>query len=343
MKFDFCIGNPPYQVEMEGENETYMQPIYDRFIDASYDVADKVELIHPARFLSNAGATPKQWNEKMLSDNHFKVLKYEASSKNIFPNTDIKGGVAITYHDITKEFEPIRIFISDDSLRRVYNKLWKNKEISSFESIVHLQMGFNLKKLYELYPQSEQLIGDPGKNRRLRSNIFSQMPEVFTEKKKSEDDVKILGVISNKRCYRYVNRAVLDDIDNYLDMYKVIVPASNGSGAIGEVLSTPLIGTPLIGTTQTFIVIGGFETELEANACLKYVKTKLARVMLGILKVTQGNPPEKWHFVPMQDFTDKSDIDWTKSVHEIDLQLYKKYGLSDDEIEFIETHVKEME
>lgn len=64
--------------------------------------------------------------------------------------------------------------------------------------------------------------------------------------------------------------------------------------------------------------------------------------MLGILKITQHNPPEKWRYVPLQDFTSSSDIDWSKSIAEIDRQLYAKYGLSDDEINFIETHVKEM-
>ena len=64
--------------------------------------------------------------------------------------------------------------------------------------------------------------------------------------------------------------------------------------------------------------------------------------MLGILKVTQANTSDKWKYVPLQDFTSQSDIDWSQSVAEIDRQLYEKYGLADNEIEFIETHVKEM-
>ena len=64
--------------------------------------------------------------------------------------------------------------------------------------------------------------------------------------------------------------------------------------------------------------------------------------MLGVLKITQDNTKEKWKFVPLQNFTSNSDIDWSKSIHEIDLQLYRKYGLDDKEINFIESHVKEM-
>ena len=116
---------------------------------------------------------------------------------------------------------------------------------------------------------------------------------------------------------------------------------------MGEVLTTPLIGQPLIGQplighTESFISIGCFDKQEEAEACYKYICTKFVRCLLGVLKVTQDNPPEKWKYVPLQDFTANSDIDWTKSVAEIDKQLYAKYGLDEAEINFIETHVKEM-
>ena len=72
-------------------------------------------------------------------------------------------------------------------------------------------------------------------------------------------------------------------------------------------------------------------TEDEAKACLKYIKTRFLRTMLGVLKITQENNKDTWKYVPLQDFTSKSDIDWSKSIHEIDLQLYKKYGLNKEE------------
>ena len=133
------------------------------------------------------------------------------------------------------------------------------------------------------------------------------------------------------------------DSDSTLYDYTVIVPKSNGSGALGETLSTPLIGEPLIGYTQSFIGIGKFKDKDECIACFKYIKTKFCRVMLGTLKVTQDNNKGTWKNVPLQDFTERSDIDWSKSIPEIDQQLDKKYGLSSEEIGFIETHVKEMD
>lgn len=123
----------------------------------------------------------------------------------------------------------------------------------------------------------------------------------------------------------------------------MLFPKSNGSGQFGEILSLPLIAEPGVGHTQTYISIGKCEHKEEVENEMKYVQTKFTRALLGILKVTQDNKRGVWKYVPLQDFTNHSDIDWTKSVHEIDLQLYDKYGLSADERNFIETHVKAMD
>ena len=126
MKFDFIIGNPPYQDETLGENKGFAPPIYNLFLDNAYEVADKVEMIHPARFLFNAGSTPKAWNKKMLNDSHFTVLRYESNASSVFPGTDIKGGVAISYYDKTKEFTPIGIFTPYEELNSILTKVLKN-------------------------------------------------------------------------------------------------------------------------------------------------------------------------------------------------------------------------
>ena len=95
--------------------------------------------------------------------------------------------------------------------------------------------------------------------------------------------------------------------------------------------------------TDTFLQVGQFDNATEAENLLKYIKSKYFRAMVGIRKTAVFNYKECFEFVPIQDFTPNSDIDWSKSIHEIDLQLYKKYNLDEDEIEFIETHVKEMD
>ena len=142
--------------------------------------------------------------------------------------------------------------------------------------------------------------------------------------------------------YRFFPKEFVDLDDNNLLMWKVLVVRVNGTGRLGEVLSQPVVAEPNEGYTQTFIGIGNFNTKIEAENTLKYLRTKFLRVLLGMLKITQDNSIETWSMIPLQDFTDKSDIDWSKPIAEIDKQLYKKYGLDDKEIEFIETHVKEM-
>ena len=193
------------------------------------------------------------------------------------------------------------------------------------------------------FPEARDALSD-GHDYDMATNIFETLPQVFTDNlpNDNEEYIQIYGRENGKRTYKYIKREYVNKVDN-LDRWKIFVPKSNGSGALGEVLTTPLIGQPLIGHTESFISIGSFETQQEAQNALKYIKAKFCRVMLGILKVTQDNPPKKWKYVPLQDFTSMSDIDWLQSVSDIDKQLYKKYGLSEEEIQFIESHVKEMD
>ena len=339
MKFDFVIGNPPYNEDTEGTSD---KPIYHYFMDSAYQVSPKVLLITPARFLFNAGKTPANWNKKMLADKHFKVSDYYQVSSEVFSNTDIKGGVAITYHDEAKDFGSIDVFTIYPELNSIYHKVAPAVKEQSLCDLFYPQNKFKLDTLYKDYPQYKSIIGSGGKERRLTASILYQL-DLFKETKDNDNCVAIIGVINNKRVRRYIDIKFLDLRNTNLRKWKVLVPKSNGSGALGEVLSTPMIGEPMIGYTQTFLGIGAFESESEAQAAHKYITSKFARTMLGILKITQDNPPEKWKYVPLQDFTSSSDIDWSKSVHEIDLQLYDKYGLTAEERNFIETHVKEMD
>jgi len=128
-----------------------------------------------------------------------------------------------------------------------------------------------------------------------------------------------------------------------LDLYKVFVAKSNGSGEFGETLTSPLVGLPGQGHTQTFISIGHFQTLPEAEACLKFIKTKFARLLLSTLKVTQDNKKETWSNVPLLDFTSNSQIDWTLPVSDIDSQLYRIYELSVLESMFVEKIVQPMD
>lgn len=338
MKFDAIVGNPPYQ---ESAKDTSDNPVYHLFMDTSFSISDKVTFITPARFLFNAGKTPKDWNNKVLNDEHFKVVYYTANSTDVFPNVDIKGGVAITYRDAKAKFGKIGIYSPFAELNSILEKVLGYGDFISIQNDIYLQNKFELKMLYADFPALKKKIGSDGREKRLTTSIFA-LTEIFrNDDSNTGDDVKVIGLINNNRLEKYINKKYISSHEN-LFKYKVIVPKSNGSGAIGEVLSTPVIGLPVIGYTQSFIGIGAYDTLFEAEATLKYIKSKFSRCMLGTLKVTQDNNPPTWANVPKQNFTPTSDIDWSKPVAEIDKQLYKKYKLSEEEIAFIEEKIKPM-
>lgn len=342
MKFDAVVGNPPYQENIKNRGE---QPsIYHYFIDISQSISDLVCLITPARFLSNVGSTPKKFNLRMLQNKHFKILDFFQKSSLVFPNTDIKGGVVISLYNKSMNFGAIGVFTTFPQLNNILKKVMKNNPSSISDILISNTSYRYSTKLFEDYPMfSDRLSG--GSRRYAASSAFNVLSEIFFDKKPDDNDeyIQLLGRQNNERVYKFVARKYFLPPHN-LDKYKVLVPSSNGSGAIGEVLSTPLIGHPLIGHTETFISFGAFDKKEEAENLLKYIKSKFSRTMLGILKVTQGNKTKHvWSKVPLQDFTENSDIDWSKSIPEIDQQLYKKYNLSEEEIAFIEEKVQAMD
>lgn len=344
-KFYAVIGNPPYQEEFTDEgNKTYAAPVYNNFMDEAEKVADKVELITPARFLFNAGSTPKAWNTKKLNDSHFKVLFYEEESRKVFPNTDIKGGIAVTLRDSLKQFGAIEVFTKSSTLTSILHKIVNAPKFVGMTSIVLSRTVYRLTNaLHKDYPNAINLLSK-GHAYDMSTNIFERLPMVFSDTKPNDgrDYIKILGRFHNQRTFKYIRSEYVSKPEN-LYKYKVVLPSGNGNGNYGEALTAPIIGIPGVGTTETFISIGLLNSKKEAESLLKYIETKFARSLLGVLKTTQHLTPEVWKFVPLQDFTSNSDIDWSQSISDIDQQLYRKYNLSDDEIEFIESHVKEMD
>lgn len=336
MKFDYIIGNPPYQEETE--NNGRQKPLYNLFMDSVFSLSDCVELITPARFLFDAGQTPKEWNRKMLSDPHFTVLHYEQNAASVFPNTEIKGGVAISMRNAKADFGKIGIFTKFDELNSILQKAKTNHTIAD---IMTGAVPYHFSQI--LKEEHGELLGVIGESFDLRTNIIDKLINVlFFENRPSDGDyVQILGLLNKKRAYVWVDRRYITTPSNFTS-YKVFLSKANGAGEFGETLSKMEIGFPKVGHTQSIVSVGSFETEIEALNLEKYIKSKFCRCMLSVLKSTQDITPSKWKYVPLQDFTPNSDIDWSQSVADIDQQLYCKYGLDETEIAFIESHVKEM-
>lgn len=363
-KFDFVVGNPPYQ---ESRETTKDMPVYDVFMENTYKISNKALLITPARFLFNAGATPKSWNRKMLDDPHFEVLKYYIDSKTVFASQNINGGVVISYRDTDKNNNPIEIFTPFNELNSIVKKIIKIDDFTSLDTIMYPYSAYTFSNQFWIeHPEMKKEVeyvtkyrnqlskekkqGKLSNLRIITTNIFNLIPDLFfdTEPNDNNEYCCIVGRFNNSRTKKYILKRYIDVAENY-DKYKILLSASDGaSGTIGNPTPARIIGVPNVigpktGYTQSFQSIGCVETESEALSILKYVKSKFARACLGILKITQHYPQVKWKYVPLQDFTENSDIDWTKSIADIDQQLYKKYGLSPEEIDFIEEKVQEME
>ena len=342
MKFDIVIGNPPYQEEAQGAG-TRDTPVYHLFMDAAYEVGSKVVLITPARFLFKAGFTPKAWNEKMLADPHLTVPHYVPNSDELFPGTDIKAGIAVTYRDENRDGEPIGTFTSYPELNSILHKVVESGD-SSIDGQVSSGRAYSYTDaMHADHPDATDRMSRDAQYR-VSTNAFDQLPFLYSAESPGEGEqhVRVYGLAGRGRAYRWIRSDYLTGPQSF-GAYKVVVPAANGSGAFGEALSNPVVVGPQVAVTQTFLTIGCYDDAATAEACLKYVKSKFARAMLGALKTTQHNPARVWKYVPLQDFTSTSDIDWSKSIPEIDHQLYAKYGLDVDEIAFIEEKVKPME
>lgn len=353
MKFSAVVGNPPYHEENATNGRK--PPIYHLFMNLSYTLSPFVALITPARFLFKAGQTPKEWNEKMLADENFRIVSYESDASKIFGNAEIKGGVAISLRHQGKSFGKIGVFSAYEELNNILHSVkLVNGDAPYMDSIISSQgvCKFTNDAL-RIHSEIVALSGE-GTKEKIVSKVVESAENLF-KRVKFDNSYSILAKGKSGRITRYVDRSLVQD-NIFVNTYNVLIPESNGRGAF-DAFSSPEISKPKEMFADTFIAIGSFEKEQDAQNVLKYIKTKFTRAMLGLKKVTQHNPKATWSFVPCQNFSQKSDIDWTKSIdkvdtsaqkkynqdiNEIDAQLYAKYNLTPEEITFIETHVKAM-
>ena len=342
VKFGAVIGNPPYQESIKGTSD---KQIYNIFMEIGYRISDFAVFISPGKFLFNAGKTPKTWNKKMLNDEHVYIARYESDSKNMFPNVALSSSLVITVRDTKNRFEPIKKFYHDENVRSIVSKVVNHDNFSSIVSEIFLQTKFNLDALYKDYPRTKEKLKT---EKRLITSILQTGYEFFVNKKIDDNMVKIYGNNKNgKLTSMFIDSKYVSLAGSNLSGWKVIIAATNGAAGNLGGQSVNIIGKPRIienntGFTQTFISIGNYQKEDEIECLEKYLRTKFARFLIGSLKATQRLNKEVFDNVPIQDFTSLSDIDWSKSIKEIDEQLFDKYGLSIEEREHIKSSIKDM-
>lgn len=344
MKFDVVIGNPPYQenISKATSNKSLARQLFPYFVKEASTVSSRyVSLITPARWFTSNGqdGSFKKLREFIKNNNHFKEMHYFTEQNKIFEN--VKVG-AVSYYIYEKEYHGDTLFVNYNldsqnkmsrplfeknmdiilSLNPVVNILNKVKNHKTFETLTKITTGRNAFDI-----TGKEL------NKVTTAEFFKGSYEV----RASYERIKYISpekVVKNK-----------DIADNW----KVFMSKANGAAGIlnGEekvsILGKPYLGNPKSICTDSLIPIGSFKTKVEAENLKKYIHTKFLRSMVGVMKTSQNLTQIVYSFVPLQDFTNKSDIDWSESIVEIDQQLYRKYGLNQEEIEFIENNVEEME
>ncbi|NCU29057.1 hypothetical protein EOM60_00400 [Candidatus Saccharibacteria bacterium] len=352
MKFTAVVGNPPYQTM--NDNNKMSRSIYPLFVESSAQVADKVSIVMPARWMSGEDGPYKETSGFVGKMKNFGIKNFTLypNSQDLFSGVDIKGGVCYFLLDGSNSesvnYTLVEYGKSSSEEVSFDNKLDENiiiryPELNSIvQKIDYSATGANFKESLASMKTQVSSWNPYG----FISDLFTknnEKVERISEDRQKDDDWEIIGLLKGKRVRRFIpHEALKKNIEGAIG-WKVLIPRANGSGVFGEALSSPMLGSPMLIATDTFLQVCLFENKIEAENLLKYVKTKFFRAMVGVKKTAVFNYKDAFTFVPLQNFTATSDIDWSKSIPQIDQQLYRKYHLSPEEIDFIESRVKAME
>jgi len=349
MQFDVIIGNPPYQLSKATENSTssngaFASAIYPMFIEQASKLDPRyLIMITPSRWMTKTGqGVSDEWVDKMISENHFVEMHDYIDSTECFAGVDIMGGVSyflyepkytgkckfVSHHkgvsvEIVDYLDSYKsgIVIRDSRARKIVDKVieveGKYYNGQSFSTIVGPS---------HFYDKSGQL------NTSWRGYVVNE---------DSEHSVKYyLNKRVEAKGFAWIKKSDIPKNNHTLDRHKVFIPKANGSfGEDAPILGVPFYGEPGSVCSQTYLYIGHYHvedddlTEKECHNIISYIKTKFFRYMVSIKKNTQDAPTAVYQFVPLQDFSHL----WT------DEMLYKKYGLTEDEIAFIESMIRPME
>lgn len=348
MRFDVVIGNPPYQ-ELDGSGLCGGAALYDRFVNLGDSVARHIILIMPTRWMSDIPrGISNQWLKHMRNRSDYKkVVEYTDSSK-VFKGVSIAGGVGIIYID--KKYEgPASIdYVTNESIESRLGKLStlgyviRNCTVASVVDKVSKVEG----KDYTVNKTLGKLIGSTRDFSKSRGTGLSNYLESnwtgFSDVKTARNYIAFYT--SDKLVIKGIGFVCEEDLaPGTLELakrFKCFISRSSGT-----YIKPPFIGGYDSCCSTKYVPVYGEEIddESKADSMIKYVRTRFANLLTSALKTTQHVNSQTFSLLPMQDFTSNSDIDWSQSISDIDQQLYRKYGLTQEEISYIERTIKLME
>ena len=333
MTFNAIVGNPPYQV-MDGGGAGYSAlPVYQDFVNISRVINPQfMSLIIPARWYAG-GKGLDNFRDTMLQDRRINLLFDFTESKDCFPSADIAGGIC--YFLWNRKYKGKCIVTSVSNNERNSNL----RDLGEFSTFIRQSEAISIvHKIID-----ETIIT-------LDNIVYSRKPfgldNNFVGKQKPYDHcITVYG----SQGISYADKDVVSQNTELIDNWKVIASKASAQGGRADkdgkrkVIPKIEVLTPNVVCTESYLLLSSFNNEDSANNLCKYVKSKFFRFLLSLKVITQNISKDCFRFVPLQDFTSNSDIDWSRSIEEIDAQLYEKYGLERDEIDFIERMIKPME
>ena len=345
MKFDVIIGNPPYQMSDGGGTGDSAKPLYHLFIEQAKKLSPRyLTMIVPSRWMKG-GKGLNDFRQAMMNDTRIKEIHDFEDAKECFSGLHIDGGVCYFLWDKNYDGKVDYYFKSlDGSTNHSFRFLKSNFSetiIRDFRQSSIIQKASVDKMRFQTIVSARNPYG-------FNADFFNTpeaYPNIIVYDTPNNDTVKIHGVKGKKggakRVFGYIKERKIDKGFDSINQYKLFF--SKAYMTTSTVPPEIIIGTPKTICTETFLLIGGFDTKNEAENCLSYIKSKFFRALLFYNRHSLNISRESFELIPLQNFTSNSDINWDLSTENIDKQLYAKYGLDETEISFIESMIKPME
>ncbi len=335
MKFNAIVGNPPYQVMDGGGTGSSAQAIYNKFVDIARSIKPRyISMIMPSRWMTGGKGLDK-FRESMLDDKHIRVLHDYMDAHDCFPTVAIEGGICYFMWD--KDSQGKCDFISHTNGSVISTERYLSED--STDVVIRDAGALSILAKVKSSNGNFSALVSP-------RNLF-KIDVSCLESDYAPSYYKVFGRFDGIRGLKFLKSYETKDerAQKFLGKWKVFVSKADGAaGQLGNPVPARIIGKTVLGDpmticTETFLAIGPFINENEANNVSKYTETKFFRFLVGTRKL-KNMTQDTYSFVPLQNFTETSDIDWNKAISVIDQQLYTKYHLTNEEITFIEKMIK---